>query len=105
MMWDSNNEVTEREDRYSVGVLELDCQPAAAKNPKLPRNSYLVTYMTNGVVHYDIVMGLRSNIFDCYYDKLGQGAIRGIVWTDGKVVTKLFNKKEYLKEHRGTTET
>lgn len=97
MMWDSNDEVPIREDKYQISVLHVDCQPEKANDTRLPRNAYIVTYMVNGVQKYDIVSGLMGDIFDCYYDKLGKGSVQSIKWTNGKVVAKLFNKKEYLK--------
>ena len=97
MMWDSNDQVPIMEDRYSISVLQVDCTPDKAEDTRLPRDAYLVTYMVNGVQKYDIVSGLMGDIFDCYYDKLGKGSVQSIKWTNGKVVSKLFNKKEYLK--------
>jgi len=97
MMWDSNDEIPIKEDKYQISVLHVDCQPDKAKDTRLPRNAYMVSYMVNGVQKYDIVSGLKVDIFNCYYDKLGKGSIQNIEWTNGKVVAKLFNKKEYLK--------
>ena len=74
------------------------------KNKKLPRNSYVVSYMANGVVHNDIIVGDKTNIFDCYYDSLGKGSIQSIMYTDGQVPAKLFDKKKYLNSNRGTKE-
>ena len=45
-VWGKNQDVPEKQDKYNIVVLEIDCDKKLADNPKLPRNSYLVTYMT-----------------------------------------------------------
>ena len=72
MMWDSNDEIPIKEDKYQISVLHVDCQPDKARDTRLPRNAYMVSYMVNGVQKYDIVSGLKVDIFNCYYDKLGK---------------------------------
>ena len=69
-VWGKNQDVPDKQEKYNIVVLEIDCDKKLADNPKLPRNSYLVTYMTDGVEHHDIIIGLKVNIFDCYYDCL-----------------------------------
>ncbi len=103
-VWESNDSVSEKESQYGVILLEANCKEELARNKKLPRNSYIVSYMENGVVHYDIVIGLMTNIFDCYYDSLGKGSLQTIKYTDGTVSSKLFNKKRYLGSSRGVVE-
>ena len=63
-VWAKNEDVPEKQDKYNIVVLEIDCDKKVAANPKLPRNSYIVTYMTDGVEHHDIIIGLKVNIFD-----------------------------------------
>ena len=77
-VWAKNDDVPEKQDKYGIVVLEIDCDKKLADNPKLPRNSYIVTYMTDGVEHHDIIIGLKVNIFDCYYDSLGKGSLKSI---------------------------
>ena len=77
MIWESNDEVGKVKDKYSLTVLHVGCTRKEAENKKLPTNSYLVHYldMKKGSEHYedhyDVVMGTKVNIFDCYYDKIG----------------------------------
>ena len=55
--------------------------------------------------HYDIVMGVKMDVFNCYYDKLRDGKrIRDIGWCDGGVSPPLFDKKSYLKTSGSGTE-
>ena len=103
-VWASNDDIPKKEEHYNIGLLEANCDLKLAQNKKLPRNSYVVTYTANGVLHNDIVVGDKTNIFDCYYDALGKGSIQSINYTDGQVTAKLFDKKKYLNSNRGTKE-
>ena len=95
-VWEKNEDVPEKQDKYNIVVLEIDCDKKVADNPKLPRNSYIVTYMTDGVEHHDIIIGLKVNIFDCYYDSLGKGSLKSIEYTSGQITAKLFDAKKYI---------
>ena len=95
-VWGKNQDVIDKSEKYGIIVLEIDCERSVAKNTKLPRNSYLVTYMTDGVEHNDIIIGLKTNIFDCYYDSLGKGSLQSIEYTNGNVTAKLFDAKNTL---------
>jgi|TARA_B100001093_G_scaffold510092_1_gene575331 hypothetical protein len=103
-VWGKNQDVPEKSEKYGITVLEIDCERSLAKNTKLPRNSYLVTYMENGVEHHDIIIGLKVNIFDCYYDSLGRGSLQSIEYTNGNVTAKLFDANKYIDaSNKGAT--
>ena len=103
MIWESNDEVGKVKDKYSLTVLHVGCTRKEAENKKLPTNSYLVHYldMKKGSEHYedhyDVVMGTKVNIFDCYYDKIGS-RLKSIGFTGGSVNPSQFDTKEYLKK-------
>lgn len=71
-----------------INIISPNCDPSAAKDSSLPRDSYLVTYGDTSEQKYDIVQGLQSDIFDHYWDKYRD--VRGIKWTDGKVNPKMW---------------
>ena len=103
-VWTKNQDVPDKQDKYGIVVLEIDCDKSLANNTKLPRNSYLVTYITDGVEHNDIIVGLKTDIFDCYYDSLGKGSLQSIEYTRGQVTSKLFDAKKYIEgSNKGTT--
>ena len=103
-VWAKNEDVPEKQEKYGIIVLEINCEKSLANNPKLPRNSYVVTYMTDGVEHHDIIIGLKTNIFDCYYDSLGKGCLKSIEYTSGNVTAKLFDAKKYIDaSNKGAT--
>ena len=103
MIWESNDEVGKVKDKYSLTVLHVGCTRKEAENKKLTTNSYLVHYldMKKGSEHYedhyDVVMGTKVNIFDCYYDKIGS-RLKSIGFTGGSVNPSQFDTKAYLKK-------
>lgn len=71
-------------------IVHENCSKELAKDRSLPLNSYLVTYMVDNSVKYDIVVcNKRAHIFDLYWDRYREG-LKDIRWTDGKVNPKLW---------------
>jgi hypothetical protein len=74
----------------NINIIHANCDPSLAKNRELPLNAYLVTYVCEGEVQYDVAQGDgRVSIFDHYYDKYGE--VKGIEWTDGRISPKFWN--------------
>lgn len=73
-----------------LNIIHNDCDPSIAKSKELPLNSYLVTYISEDKIKYDIVQSNSEvKIFEAYYDKYRE--VRGIVWTSGIINPKLWN--------------
>lgn len=70
-------------------ILHQECDPTLAKDKQLPRDSYLVSYMKEDRLTYDISRGSRIELFDYYYDNFG--VVKGIDWTDGTVSPKVYD--------------
>lgn len=85
--------VQERESlrsRYGCEILKHNCTLEEAKVTDVPKDAYIVTYMVSGKVCYDLTRsGKRVNIFDMYYDSMGD-AIRSIEWGYGKINPKVW---------------
>ena len=98
MIWEGNQEIEEVADKYALTFLHIDCTSDKKKDKKLPTNAWIVTYLEDDAPHHDIVMGVKMDVFNCYYDKLRDGKrIRDIGWCDGGISPPLFDKKSYLK--------
>ena len=78
----SSADVTNFKSKYGVIVIHINCDPSAAKDKSLPRNSYLIKCDNDTEVWYDIVMGFQSDIFNAYYDTFGN-VMKAMNWTDG----------------------
>jgi hypothetical protein len=74
-----------------INIIYTNCDASLANDKSLPRDSYLVTYGDNGEQKFDIVQGLRSDIFDQYWDKYRD--VRGMVWTEGTINPKMYGYK------------
>ena len=81
-----------------INIIHVNCDPAAAEDSSLPRDSYLVTYGDDGNERFDVVQGLQGDIFDHYWDKYRD--FRGMKWTDGKANPKMwgYTPKENKKK-------
>ena len=104
MIWEGNQEIEEVSDKYSLTFLHIDCSKDKADDKKLPTNAWIVTYLDRKdgseefTDHYDVVMGVKMDVFNCYYDKLRDGSrIKHIGWCNGGISPPLFDKKSYLK--------
>jgi len=87
----------------SCNIIHAKCEKKAADDPSLPRNAYLVTYVVEEKITYDIVMAdSRVDIFDEYWDKYKEG-LQSIDYANGNVKPLLWNnnnKKEEKKVKR-----
>lgn len=88
-----NSEQIKRLENYMIKIIVQNCTPEAAKDTSLPRDSYLLTLDNGEEQWYDVVRGLKGNIFDAYYDTFGH-CIKSMEWTDGKIPAKLWSNMQ-----------
>jgi len=85
--------IQERESlksRYGCEILKHNCTLEEAKVTDVPKDAYIVTYVMNDKICYDLTRcGKRVNIFDMYYDSMGD-VIRSIEWGCGKINPKVW---------------
>ena len=81
-----------------INIIHVNCDPSAAQDSSLPRDSYLVTYGDNDEQKHDVVQGLQSDIFDHYWDKYRD--FRAMKWTDGKANPKMWGYKKSEKKKK-----
>ena len=70
-------------------ILHKECNPSLAKDKSLPRDSYLVAYIKDENLVYDIARGSRVELFDYYYDKYRN--VNSISWTSGTMNPKTYD--------------
>ena len=84
----------------SLNVIHAKCEKAAADDPSLPRNAYLVTYVEKEKITYDVVMAdSRVDIFDEYWDKYKEG-LQNIDYASGNVKPLLWKNKNTKEEKK-----
>ena len=81
-----------------INIINVDCDPSAANDKSLPRDSYLVTYGDNGEQKHDVVQGLQSDIFDQYWDKYRD--VRTMEWTEGTINPKMWGNVVKTKKKK-----
>tara|TARA_B000000557_G_scaffold72627_1_gene57530 strand:+ start:1568 stop:1852 length:285 start_codon:yes stop_codon:yes gene_type:complete len=70
-------------------ILNENCDPKVAQDPKLPYTAYLIQYADNEVVKYDLAIGnTKVELFDHYYDKYKN--VMMMAQSNGKVNPKLW---------------
>ena len=78
-----------------MNVIHEKCEKKVADDKKLPKSSYLVTYVEKEKISYDIVIAdSRVEIFDHYWDKYHN--VISMKQTEGRANPKLWqnpNKK------------
>ena len=75
-----------------VKIIHKDCDLAVANTRDLPYNSYVVTYIEDGRVCYDIVQPRKQmEIFDEYWDKYREDFKPPWYQSEGRVNPKLWN--------------
>ncbi len=94
-------------EEVKVKVINEKCEKSAADDKTLPKSAYLVTYVKEEKITYDIVMAdSRVEIFDHYWDTYKEG-LQSISWTKGNVNPRQCNsnnpsppKKKVTKKPR-----
>jgi hypothetical protein len=88
-VWTTHEKELSR-SRYGCEVIQENCNKVDAKNPQLPSDAHLVSYVRGGKMSYDITRSNKmANIFDMYWDKFGD-ALKKIEWADGRVNPRLW---------------
>ena len=70
-------------------ILHKECDPSLAKDKSLPRDSYLISYIKDDTLVYDIARGSRVELFDYYYDTFHN--VSSMRWTDGTANPKSYD--------------
>jgi len=72
-------------------ILHEDCDPEKANDKTLPYTSFLVKYLKEGKVTFDVaICNKKVELFDHYYDRYKEDFIR-FDQTEGRVSPKLWN--------------
>lgn len=75
-----------------IRIIQQNCDPLAANDRSLPYTSYLVEYLVDGAIAYDLVVAnKKTDIFDYYWDtyrenfvtfKQSEGRVNPKLWVD-----------------------
>ena len=77
---------------FIMKILDENCDPKVAEDPKLPYTAYLIQYADKEVVKYDLTIGdSKVEIFDHYYDKYKN--VMKMIQSNGRMNPKLWRQK------------
>ena len=80
-------------------IIHENCDPELAKNTSLPYTAYLVEYVTDEGVQWDIAVSSKKvEIFDHYWDKYKN--VMKMTQTDGKVNPKMWQDPKSKKKSK-----
>ena len=80
-------------------IINENCDPKLAEDPKLPYTAYLIQYSDKEVVKYDLTVGdSKVEIFDHYYDKYKN--VMQMIQSNGRVNPKLWQGKPKPKAQK-----
>jgi len=81
-------------------IIHEDCDPKLAEDKSLPTNSYMVEYVLDKKIHYDIVMASKKvDIFDHYYD-LYRYDLLNFNQTEGRIRPNLYGYKAPVEKKK-----
>ena len=79
----------------NVRILHKDCDLTVANTRDLPYDSYVVKYIEDGKICYDIVQPRKQlDIFDHYWDKYREDFKPPWVQSEGRVNPKLWGNTQ-----------
>jgi len=82
-----------------VKIIHRDCDLSEANTRDLPYNTYVVTYIEDGRVCYDIVQPRKQmEIFDEYWDKYRENFKPPWYQSEGRVNPKLWQDPKAPKK-------
>ena len=80
-------------------IIDENCDPKLAEDPKLPYTAYLIQYADKEVVKYDLSIGYsKVELFDHYYDKYKN--VMSMIQSNGRINPKLWNAPTKAKKPR-----
>lgn len=95
MIWTS-----EEMEMYNCEMLSHNVSKEQVMNPELPTDTYFIEYNTDDGPVIDLCRSTKmANIFDMYYDKIGNN-IRKIDFAYGRKNPKLWGYNPPVKKER-----
>ena len=77
---------------YGCDILVENGSLDDVRTQKAPTDSYIIQYMHEDKVHYDLTRGTKTNLFDMYWDKFKSG-LKNIDYGNGTIQPKLWGYK------------
>ena len=88
MVWTKEERDTLRE-KYGSEILVENGSYEDVNTPKAPSDAYIIQYVHDDQVRYDLTRGTKIKLFDMYWDKF-KGGIKSINYGKGSIKPNLW---------------
>ena len=88
----SSNEKQSSKDVYGCEILVDNGSFKDVSKTEYPNDAFIITYKVDDNLCYDLTRGLKTKIFDMYYDKFKKG-LQDIGWGRGTISPKMWGYK------------
>ena len=88
----STEELEKLSETYGTNILVENGTHEEVRTTQAPNDAYIVKYVYEDSVRYDLTRGTKMSLFDMYYDKLKQG-LRSIDYGKGTIKPNLWGYK------------
>jgi hypothetical protein len=85
--------------RYGCDILVENGSYADVCTKEAPNDAYIIKYLVEDKICFDLTRGTRTRLFDMYWDKFREN-VKSIEWGYGKVSPKLWGYKSPEKKRR-----
>lgn len=97
--WSEHEKELSRKN-YGCEIIQQRCNRVDSENSQLPNDAYIISYIYEDEIYYDITRGNKMvDLFDMYYDKFGSN-LKSIEWTKGRVNPRVWGFKAPEKKKR-----
>ena len=79
-------------EKYGTSIIIENGTYEDVRTTQAPNDAYIVKYVHEGSVRYDLTRGTKMSLFDMYYDKVKQG-LRSIDYGKGNIKPYLWGYK------------
>ena len=79
-------------EKYGTSIIIENGTYEEVRTTQAPNDAYIVKYVHEGSVRYDLPRGTKMSLFDMYYDKVKQG-LRSIDYGKGNIKPYLWGYK------------
>ena len=86
--------------KYSCEIIVENGSYAEVCIKNSPNDAHIIEYILNDKVCYDLTRGLRTKLFDMYYDKFGPDVIQKIDWGFGTISPRVWGYATPEKKKR-----
>ncbi len=85
----SSNEKQSSKDLYGCEILVDNGSLEEVSKTEYPNDAFIVKYQVDEKICYDLTRGIKTKLFDMYYDKFKKG-LKEINWGRGTISPKVW---------------